>query len=49
MVTMVGWLVIVVEDFGVVDGHPFTELVGVVIFVGDCRVPVRGVYIEVAN
>ena len=43
MVTVVGQLVVVIEDFGVVDGHPFTESVGVVIFVRDCGVLVRGV------
>ena len=49
MVAMVGWFVIVIEDFGIVDGHPFTELAGAVIFIRDCGVPVGGVEVEVTN
>ena len=33
----------------VVAGHPFTEVVGVVIFFGDCNVPIERMEVEVSN
>ena len=40
MVTVVGLFVIIIKNYDVVVGHPLTEVVGAVIFFGDCDIPV---------